>query len=75
MDSWEIEELLFINNKSENRNQEITNSYIMLTPTPLSNAFTYSNDKASKSWIKPIGFTGKGNSSLFWNIPYRIYRI
>ena len=42
----------------------ITNSYIMLTSTSLSNAFTYSNDKASKSWIKPIVFTEKGNSSL-----------
>ena len=36
----------------------------MLTSTSLSNAFTYSNDKASKSWIKPIVFTEKGNSSL-----------
>lgn len=42
----------------------ITNSYIMLTSTSLSNAFTYSNDKASKSWIKPIVFTEKGNNSL-----------
>mgnify|MGYP003301887168 CR=1 FL=1 len=42
----------------------ITNSCIMLSPTPLSNVFTYSNDKASKSWIEPIVFTEKGNSSL-----------
>lgn len=42
----------------------ITNSYIMLSSTPLSNVYTYSNDKASKSWIEPIVFTEKGNSSL-----------
>ena len=42
----------------------ITNSYIMLSSNPLSNVYTYSNDKASKSWIKPIVFTEKGNSSL-----------
>lgn len=42
----------------------ITNSYIMLTSTSLSNALTYSNDKASKSWITPIVFTEKGDSSL-----------
>lgn len=42
----------------------ITNSYIMLSSTSLSNVYTYSNDKASKSWIKPIVFTEKGNSSL-----------
>lgn len=42
----------------------ITNSYIMLTSTSLSNALSYSNDKASKSWITPIVFTEKGNSSL-----------
>lgn len=42
----------------------ITNSYIMLTSTSLSNVFTYSNDKVSKLWIKPIVFPEKGNSSL-----------
>jgi len=42
----------------------ITNSYIMLSSTSSSNVYTYSNDKASKSWIKPIVFTEKGNSSL-----------
>lgn len=42
----------------------ITNSYIMLSSTPLSNVYTYNNDKASKSWIEPIVFTEKGNSSL-----------
>lgn len=42
----------------------ITNSYIMLSSTPMSNVYTHSNDMASKSWIKPIVFTEKGNSSL-----------
>ena len=42
----------------------ITNSYITLSSTPMSNVYTHSNDKASKSWIKPIVFTEKGNSSL-----------
>lgn len=36
----------------------------MLSSTSSSNVYTYSNDKASKSWIKPIVFTEKGNSSL-----------
>ena len=59
-----IIKLCVVYSNVEYRGIIITNSYIMLSSTPLSNVYTYSNDKASKLWIKPIVFTEKGNSSL-----------
>ena len=59
-----IIKLCVVYSNVEYRGIIITNSYIMLSSTPLSNVYTYSNDKASKSWIEPIVFTEKGNSSL-----------
>ena len=60
----DIVKLCVVYSNVEYRGIIITNSYIMLSSTPLSNAYTNSNDKASRTWIEPIVFTEKGNSSL-----------
>lgn len=61
--------LCVVYSNMEYRGVIITNSYIMLTSPQQSNIYTYSNDVASKVWIEPIVFTGKGNKSVILEYP------
>lgn len=56
--------LCVVYSNMEYRRIIITNSFIMLTSSRLTNTYTYSNDVASKVWIEPIVFTGIGNKSI-----------
>lgn len=60
----DIIKLCVVYSNMEYRKIIITNCYIMLTSSQLSNIYTYSNEIASRAWIEPIVFTGKGNKSI-----------
>ena len=59
-----IIKLCIVYSNLEYRGIIITNSYIMLMSSSLSNNYTNSNNVSSNKWIEPIIFTGKGNKSL-----------
>ena len=55
-----IIKLCVVYSNLEYRGIIITNSYIMLMSSSLSNNYTNSNNVSSNKWIEPIIFTGKG---------------